>query len=72
MKKSGVIVREGEKVKVGPRLTGLGEWIEGTIVDIEYNPLKGLVVAIRDKLNRIFLGEQKHFTPVNEDNVCIQ
>ena len=33
---------------------------------------KGLVIAIRDKFNRIFFGEQKYFIPVNEDNVCMQ
>ena len=64
--------KEGEKVKVDPRLTGLDEWIEGTVIDIEHNPFKGLVIAIRDKFNRIFFGEQKYFIPVNEDNVCMQ
>ena len=48
------------------------EWIEGTVIDIEHNPFKGLVIAIRDKFNRIFFGEQKYFIPVNEDNVCMQ
>ena len=58
------MIKEGEKVKVDPRLTGLDEWIEGTVIDIEHNPFKGLVIAIRDKFNR--------FIPVNEDNVCMQ
>ena len=43
------MIKEGEKVKVDPRLTGLDEWIEGTVIDIEHNPFKGLVIAIRDK-----------------------
>ena len=72
MKKNSVMIKEGEKVKVDPRLTGLDEWIEGTVIDIEHNPFKGLVIAIRDKFNRIFFGEQKYFIPVNEDNVCMQ
>lgn len=55
------MIKEGEKVKVDPRLTGLDEWIEGTVIDIEHNPFKGLVIAIRDKFNRIFFGEQKYF-----------
>ena len=25
------MIKEGEKVKVDPRLTGLDEWIEGTV-----------------------------------------
>lgn len=28
MKKNSVMIKEGEKVKVDPRLTGLDEWIE--------------------------------------------
>jgi hypothetical protein len=64
--------KEGEKVKVDPKLTGLDEWIEGTVIDIEHNPFKGLVIAIRDNLNRIFFGEQKYFVPLNKDNVCMQ
>ena len=35
------MIKEGEKVKVDPRLTGLDEWIEGTVIDIEHNPFKG-------------------------------
>ena len=31
MKKNSVMIKEGEKVKVDPRLTGLDEWIEGTL-----------------------------------------
>lgn len=50
-------MRKGDIVKAYPRLTGLNEWIEGTIIDIENNPFKGLVIAIRDKFNRIFFGE---------------
>ena len=26
------MIKEGEKVKVDPRLTGLDEWIEGTVI----------------------------------------
>ena len=27
------MIKEGEKVKVDPRLTGLDEWIEGTVIE---------------------------------------
>lgn len=65
-------MRKGDIVKADPRLTGLNEWIEGTVIDIENNPFKGLVIAIRDKFNRIFFGEQKYFIPINNNNVCMQ
>ena len=72
MKKKSVMIKEGEKIKIDTRLTGLDERIEGTVIDIDHYPYKGLVIAIRDKFNRIFFGEQKYFIPVNEDNVCMQ
>lgn len=65
-------MKKGDIVKADPRLTGLNEWIEGTVIDIENNPFKGLVIAIRDKFNRIFFGEQKYFIPINNNNVCMQ
>lgn len=65
-------MRKGDIVKADPRLTGLDEWIEGTVIDIENNPFKGLVIAIRDKFNRIFFGEQKYFIPISNNNVCMK
>lgn len=53
----------GEKAKVSPALTGLDEWVEGEVIDIEKNPFKGIVVAIKDKLGRIFFGEERYFLP---------
>lgn len=51
----------GEKAEVSPNLTGLEEWIEGEVIDIEKNPFKGIVVAIKDRLGRIFFGEERYF-----------
>lgn len=53
----------GTTMKASPKLTGLSEWVEGTVIDIEHNPFKGLVIAIKDKMNRIFFGEVKYFLP---------
>lgn len=65
-------MKTGDVVLVDPKLTGLDEWIEGTIIDIETNPFKGLVIAIRDSLNRIFFGEEKYFRYANEGKACTQ
>ena len=54
----------GEKAKVSPDLTGLDDWIEGVVIDIENNPFKGIVIAIKDHLGRIFFGEARYFVPV--------
>ncbi|MDR1153936.1 MAG: hypothetical protein LBL04_04440 [Bacteroidales bacterium] len=59
-------MKTGDKAKADPNLTGLDEWIEGEVIDIEKNPFKGIVIAIKDKLGRIFFGEEKFFKPVNQ------
>jgi len=57
-------MKTGDKAKVSPQLTGLDTWVEGEIIDVEQNPFKGIVIAIKDKLGRIFFGEEKFFMPV--------
>lgn len=54
-------MKEGDKAKVSPILIGEKEWIEGEVIDIENNPFKGIVIAIKDNLGRIFFGESKYF-----------
>lgn len=57
-------IKEGDKAKVSPELTGENDWIEGEVIDIEDNPFKGIVIAIKDKLGRIFFGEERYFVLV--------
>jgi len=54
-------LKKGEKVKVSPELTGLGEWVEGFVIKIRKNPFLGIEIAIKDSLGRIFFGEEKYF-----------
>jgi hypothetical protein len=56
-------MKKGDKAKVSPDITGEKDWIEGEVIDIEQNPFKGIVIAIKDKLGRIFFGEEKYFLP---------
>ena len=56
-------MEEGDKAKVSPKLTGENEWIEGEIIDVEKNPFRGIVLSIKDKLGRIFWGEEEYFSP---------
>lgn len=56
-------MKTGDKAKVSPQITGLDTWIEGEVIDIEQNPFKGVIIAIKDKLGRIFFGEEKYFLP---------
>jgi hypothetical protein len=54
-------MKEGDKAKVSPRLTGESDWIEGEVIDIEKNPFRGIVISIKDGLGRIFWGEAEYF-----------
>lgn len=54
-------MKTGDKAIVDPKLTGLDVWIKGEVIDIEKNPFKGIVIAIKDDKGRIFFGEEKYF-----------
>ncbi len=56
-------MKKGDKAKADPKLTGLDEWVEGTVIDVENNPFRGIIIAIKDKVGRIFFGEEKYFSP---------
>jgi GxxExxY protein len=60
-------MKTGDKVKANPAITGLDEWIEGTIIDIEQNPFMGIVISIKDAHGQIFFGEERYFEPINND-----
>ena len=55
------IMKTGDKAIVDPKLTGLEVWIKCEVIDIEKNPFKGTVIAIKDSEGRIFFGEEKYF-----------
>ena len=57
----------GDMMKVDPSLTGLPEWVKGSVIDIEHNPFMGLVISIKDSSGRIFFGQAKYFKSVDQD-----
>ena len=57
-------MKTGDKVKASPVVTGMNEWIEGVVIDVEKNPFRGIVISIKDKLNRIFFGNEQYFQPI--------
>lgn len=58
-------MKTGDRAKASPYITGETDWIEGEIIDVEKNPFVGIVISIKDKLGRIFFGEEKYFLPAN-------
>ena len=61
----------GQRIRISPYLTHLSNWIVGEIIEIEDNPFRGIVVAAKDNLGRIFWGEIDYFEPINEE-LCLQ
>jgi hypothetical protein len=57
-------MKNGDKAKVSPAITGLDEWVEGVVIDVEENPFLGIVISIKDEIGRIFFGEEKYFLPI--------
>jgi hypothetical protein len=57
------MMKEGEKAKVSPKITGQPDWVEGVIIKVRKNPFLGVEVAVKDNLGRIFFGEAKYFQP---------
>ena len=57
-------MKVGDKAKASPQLTGETNWVEGEVIDIEQNSFKGIVIVIKDKVGRIFFGEERYFQPV--------
>lgn len=58
------VMKEGDKAKASPELTGLIEWVEGVIINVRTNPFLGTEIAIKDNLGRIYFGEAKYFKSV--------
>ena len=56
-------MKKGDKAKVSPKITGESDWVEGEIIDVEKNPFRGIVLSIKDRLGRIFWGEEQYFLP---------
>jgi hypothetical protein len=56
-------MKKGDIAKVSPKITGESKWINGEVIDVEKNPFKGIVIAIKDQIGRIFWGEERYFLP---------
>lgn len=56
-------MKEGDKAKISPQITGEKDWIVGEVIDVEKNPFRGIIISIKDQFGRIFFGEEKYFLP---------
>ena len=57
-------MKVGDKVKVSPDLTGLDNWLEGVVIDVEDYKLNGIVISMKADVGRIFFGQERFFEPI--------
>ena len=49
----------GERVKVSPTLTGLGEWITGRITEVEDKKQLGICITMRADDSEVFFAQER-------------
>jgi hypothetical protein len=70
---TGRRIETGDSVLISPDLTGLTNWTEGTVVEVENNTFNGIVVAAETKDRNVFFGQKDLFkTTVNDRELCLQ
>lgn len=65
-------MKTGDKVQVSPDLTGLDDWLTGTVIDVEDNPFNGKVITIKADDGRMFFGQICFFKLIKTDGLCMQ
>lgn len=64
-------MKVGQLVTISPSLTHLTDWVTSEVIEVENNPYRGIVIAAKDNLGRIFWGECDYFEPVNKTELCL-
>ena len=67
-------IATGDSVLISPDLTGLANWTEGVVVEVENNTFNGIVVAAETKDKNVFFGQKDLFkiTVNNHEELCLQ
>ena len=56
--------KTGDRALVSPDRTGLNDWLEGTVIDVENNSFNGIVLTIKSDDGRMFFGQLCFFKRV--------
>jgi hypothetical protein len=64
-----ITVKIGDNVLISPDLTGLSQWEEGTVIEVEDNTFKGMVITAETKDRNVFFGTEDLFA-VKLSNYC--
>ena len=54
-------MKKGDNVLISPELTMKGEWIEGTVIEVEANPFVGIVISARTATGEIYFDREIMF-----------
>ena len=66
------MIETGEDVLISPDLTGLTNWTEGIVIEIEKNTFNGVVVAAETKDRNVFFGRVDLFKTMKDRKICLQ
>jgi len=65
-------IKTGEDVLISPDLTGLANWIEAIVIEVENNTFNGIVIAAETKDKNVFFGRIDLFKTINGREICLQ
>ena len=54
-------MKKGDNVLISPELTMKGEWIKGTVIEVEDNPFVGTVISARVATGEIYFEKENMF-----------
>ena len=66
-------IATGDNVLISPDLTGLTNWTEGVVIEVENNTFNGIVIAAETKDRNVFFGRKNLFrATVKNRKGCLQ
>ena len=69
---NSAIIEIGDKVLISPDLTGLTNWTDGIVIEVENNTFNGIVIAAETKDKNVFFGQKDLFKIIKNKELCLQ
>ena len=66
------MIKTGDDVLISPDLTGLTNWTEGIVIEVEKNTFNGIVIAAETKDRNVFFGRKDLFKTAKNIEICLQ
>jgi len=66
------MIETGDNVLISPDLTGLANWMDGIVIEVENNTFNGIVIAAETKDKDVFFGRKDLFKITNNKETCLQ